>query len=56
MDEKEYISSLIDDKMLFDEILPNFGDNYDEELEEQYKSGIKYQEGLKNHTNKNQLR
>ena len=57
MDEKEYIANLVDDKMLFDEILPGVGamSDYEEELEQEYKSGIKYEKGLKNHKKKSQL-
>ena len=40
--------------MLFDEILPSIGVD-DEELEEEYKSGIKYEKGLENHKKKNEL-
>ncbi len=57
MDEKDYITNLLDDKMLFDEILPSVGVSSTdaEELEEEYKSGIKYEKGLKNHKRKNSL-
>ena len=57
MDEKEYMANLVDDKMLFDEILPGVGamSDYEEELEQEYKSGIKYERGLKNHKKKSQL-
>ena len=52
MDEKEYISNLIEDKMLFDEVLSGVGLETDKELEEEYKSGIKYQKELENHNDK----
>ena len=57
MDEKEYIANLLDDKMLFDEILPSVGvpSDYEEELSQEYKSGIKYEKGLKNHKKKSHL-
>ena len=54
LDEKDYIQNLLDDKMLFDEILLSIGVD-DEELEEEYKSGIKYEKGLENHKKKNEL-
>lgn len=58
MDEKEYIASLLDDKMLFDEVLSSVGtqnDEVSEELSKEYKSGIKYETGIKNHKSKNSL-
>lgn len=57
MDEKEYMTNLLDEKSLFDEILPAVDDpnDYKEELSQEYKSGIKYEKGLKKHKEKNEL-
>ncbi len=53
MDEKERMINLVDDKVLFDEILPK--NKKDEELEEEYKQGIKYQTELENKQAKTRL-
>ena len=50
MDEKEQLVNLVDDKVLFDEILPG-----KKELEEEYKQGIKYNEELENKRAKTRL-
>lgn len=56
MDEKEYMANLLDEKSLFDEILPPVDDpDYKEELSQEYKSGIEYEKALKKHKDKNKL-
>ena len=52
MDEKEQLINLVDDKILFDEFLPK---SDAEELEEEYKQGIKYNQELENKRAKTRL-
>ena len=47
MIDRDFFNNLSDDKALFDEVLPPA--DFDEELEEEYRAGVNYEEELKKH-------